>query len=195
MSDLKYIFLDVDGVLNNTNNLVKLHNKLGDNEYLKLVKSQHTPFDKKSLKYLGKLIDKFKGNVRVIITSSWRLNNDKLFLLRNIIEKYSKYHIYIQFDKTIYSKDGIRGLEIDKYMSENIINRAFDDYVIIDDDDYDIIDRLDLAIPRIFSFHFVKCNCIDGFKRKEYKRALKILRGKTNESYHRIVQFNEGYKE
>ena len=53
------------------------------------------------------------------------------------------------------------------------------DYVIIDDDTADIIGDKYEGID--FNPHFVWCDNKYGFQRKEYKRALKILKGDSHD--------------
>lgn len=181
--DKKLIFLDVDGVLNNSDNIIKTHDSMSKEEYLELLHKEITPFDKKSLKYLGKLIDKFEGEVIIVVSSTWRLSQKSLEILRYKIEDY--IHSWnVRFDKTGRDDHVLRGKEIDKYFKDHKYIRQ--NYVIIDDDDFDIIDRPDLKIPP-YNYHFVKCSNKTGFKYKEYRRALKILRGDKVEPYRRNI--------
>lgn len=61
----RYIFLDVDGVLNNVRHWRKLHDKYGGRFCC-----ENMPFNERSLKNLKKIIDKTQAEV--VLISSWR---------------------------------------------------------------------------------------------------------------------------
>lgn len=174
---MKIIFLDIDGVLNNTKHNIKMYNKLGHDKYWELMNKDMDIFDNKSLKYLSKIIDYFENKILIVISSTWRLNKKNI---NKVVEKISKYtkSWNIKFDITGVDKDMIRGNEIEEYLkSHNLLDS---EYVILDDDTFDIIgDKYKGKID--FNKHFVWCNNETGFKRKEYKEAMKILRRKWGE--------------
>ena len=69
--------------------------------------------------------------------------------------------------------DNFKLSDIQHYLENN--NLLDSKYVIIDDDTADIIG--DKYNGMDFNPHFVWCNNKYGFQRKEYKKALKILKG------------------
>ena len=170
------VFLDVDGVLNNTNYTCKIYDKKGKDYYFKICERDFAIFDPKSLRYIRKLIKYFDNNILLVISSTWRRNKEAL---DKVLEKITKSQfIYsLHVDVTKIRDDNIRGLEIRDYLKEH--NLEHTNFVIIDDDVFDIIN------PKVpdYSRNFVKCSHLTGFKRKEYKRALKILRGDVVEPY------------
>lgn len=151
---MKVLFLDIDGVLNNEEHIVKIHNLLGEEQYLALLrKITEIPFDYRSCELLKDFIK--KANVKVVLSSIWRLNPDSF----NIIRKYAGIEVY---DKTI-KLNGTRGEEIQQYLDNHkeIIN-----YVILDDDS----DMLESQIR-----HFVKVDGKVGLTIKEIIQCEKIL--------------------
>lgn len=170
------IFLDVDGVLNNTNYTHKIYNKKGRDYYFKVCDKDFALFDHKSLRYIRRLIKYFDNELLLVISSTWRKNKDTL---SKVIEKITRnrYIYSLHVDTTKVRPDNIRGLEIRDYLEEH--NLQYTNFVIIDDDDFNIIHP---EVPD-YSRNFVKCNHLIGFKKEEYKRALKILRGEFVEKY------------
>ncbi|MBO7695754.1 MAG: hypothetical protein J6T10_24250 [Methanobrevibacter sp.] len=152
----KVIFLYVDGVLNNVKHCSLLADKLlGREQYLELLKQMKgIPFDYRSCMLLQKLINKSKAYV--VLSSTWRLNSEAI----NELKEYAGIEIV---DRTPIL-DTTKGEEIQKYLD---LNPHIKNYVIIDDDS----DMLKKQMS-----HFVECNTINGFTKKEYKRALKILK-------------------
>ena len=66
----------------------------------------------------------------------------------------------------------IRGFEIEEYLkSNNLLN---EDYIIIDDDTFDIIGEKYTGELN-FTKHFVECNHDVGFQKEEYEKVLKLL--------------------
>jgi len=170
------IFLDVDGVLNNTNYTCKIYDKKGKDYYYRIVDKDFALFDPKSLRYIRRLIKYFEDDILLVISSTWRRNDDAF---NKVIEKITnnRYIYSLPVDKTSIRPDNIRGLEIRDYLEKH--NLQYTNFVIIDDDVADIIHP---EVPD-YSRNFVKCNYMNGFKRDEYKRALKILRGDLVERY------------
>lgn len=82
------IFLDVDGVLNSINHLVEIYNK---------TKRPHSgyeyPFDEKCINNL-KLLTKLT-NAKIVISSSWRKNQDGRETLLKVLKEHSLAHLVI----------------------------------------------------------------------------------------------------
>lgn len=177
------IFLDVDGVLNSMNYTTWYYDKYGKDTYFNIVNKDFDLFDPKALKYIRKLINTFDNEMLIVISSTWRRN---IKAYTKVIEKImDKTHVFnMTVDRTNIRDDNVRGLEIRDYLRDNArwLNKAR--FVIIDDDDYDIINYKD--VPD-YSYNFVKCSHEEGFKKDEYKRALKILRGEYVEPYRRNI--------
>lgn len=169
---MKLVFLDIDGVLNNTNYTIYIFEILGRDKAYEIIKEDLDIFDPISLELLCKLIDKFKNDIRVILSSTWRLNQKGIDKVKEKIFGVLGYEI--PFDITKRHKDMIRGYEIEEYLSNN--NLLGEDYIIIDDDTYDIIGN-EYKGNMNFGEHMVECNHDIGFQGKEYLKAYEILKG------------------
>lgn len=149
------IFLDIDGVLNNEEHIVKIHGLLGKEQYLDLLrKITELPFDYRSCELLQELIK--TTNAEVILSSTWRLNPES----PNIIKRYAGIEI-----KDITPRlNRIRGEEIQQYLDNH---KEITNYVILDDD----IDMLESQKD-----HFVKVNDKVGLTIKEIIQCENILK-------------------
>lgn len=171
---MKLIFLDIDGVLNNMNYTIYTFEMLGRDKAYQIMKEDLDIFDPNSLFYLSKLLEQFKNNIKIVLSSTWRLNQKGIDKVKEKIFETLGYEI--PFDITGRHKDMVRGFEIEKYLKNNdLLN---ENYIIIDDDSYDIIGekytgKLD------FTKHFVWCDNNIGFQKGEYDKALKILNKET----------------
>lgn len=120
-----YIFLDVDGVLNNYNHYSKQHEKYGGRFFC-----QNMPFNPKSLENLRDIIDKTGG--QIVLTSSWRKSAPCMTVLE---ARLCEYGMKI-FDKT--GDTGSRGNDIIDWLFAH--TGEGDEFIIIDDEMYDILD-------------------------------------------------------
>lgn len=151
---MKVIFLDIDGVLNNQSQIVKLVELLGQEQYLEILHEiQEIPFDYRSCKLLQELVK--ETDAEIILSSTWRLNPKGI----ESIEKYARIKIK---DKTPRLND-IRGKEIKQYLEEH---KEITRYVILDDD----TDMLEEQRQ-----YFIKVNPIFGFTKTEYIQCRNIL--------------------
>ena len=154
--EVKVIFLDIDGVLNNSKHLTELMNLLGRKQYFSIINQIHeTPFDYRSCNLL-KVLMKETG-AEVILSSTWRINNNGI----EIIEKYAG----ISIRDTTPILGTIRGKEIKQYLNDHpeIIK-----YVILDDD----TDMLKEQMK-----YLVKVDNKIGFTINEYIQCRNILKG------------------
>jgi hypothetical protein len=128
-----YIFLDVDGVLNNKKHYSKLHKKYGGKFFM-----WDMPFNPRSLKNLRRIIDATGGKekTKIVLTSSWRGSETGMAVLK---ARLCEYGMKI-YSITEYM-DGKRGTEISCWLRENA--KPSDLYIIIDDEMYDILDHFD----------------------------------------------------
>lgn len=152
-----YIFLDVDGVLNNTDKWEKDYKKWG---YVAGTYSM----DEKNIQNLVKLHRKIKNkyDLHYVLSSSWRLNNDNCKI---VFARLSENGIELEgaIDKDT-SAD--RGNLILKYLND----KDYDLAVAFDDDSEDII-------PYIFDkFQLIQTSTLKGFTRKEIRKFKKLLK-------------------
>ena len=78
---MKYIFLDVDGVLNNKKHYRKLHLKYGGR-----FDAEKMPFNPRSLKNLRTIID--ATGAQLVLSSSWRKNEKCMTVLEARLMEY-----------------------------------------------------------------------------------------------------------
>lgn len=169
---MKVIFLDIDGVLNTNDNIIK---QVNENNGKQSYQYQFN-FDPQSMKNLQEIV--LKSDAKIVVTSTWRLhfgvdysdrddyiNYEKSFY-RNM-EEYGILDSYIGITPRFCGE--IRGKEIQSWLNEN---EKVTHFLILDDDS----DMGDL-MP-----HLV---CIDGeigITRENVKKALLLLEGENNET-------------
>ena len=110
---MKYIFLDIDGVLNTQDSWIKLYQ-----------------INKELVKNLALIVE--KTNAKIILTSSWRKGwdeNNPTPQIKKLKEIFSEYNIKIS-GVTPDLKNRKRDDEIERYLYFN----PCDNFVIIDDD-------------------------------------------------------------
>lgn len=155
---MNYIFLDIDGVLNNKRHYKKQHKKYGGRFCC-----ENMPFNPRSIKNLRKIID--KTNSKIVLSSSWRRIEKCMTVLKaRLIEYGIKIYSITPFI------DGCRGKEILKWCEENL--KENDKILIIDDNLYDIKEYFETN-------EIVKINYeygLDSFKTYE---SIKKLRRKS----------------
>ena len=166
----KYIFLDIDGVLNSEHTW---DDKITDN------------LNNQYLKNLRTIIE--KTDAKIVLSSSWRTyfgeyskeprNIFAIHLVTALSKHNLKLHDMTPFVKGQFSNE--RGLEIKTYMDQNNIT----DYVVIDDEEFsDFKKHLDMS-------RFIQTNFGDetttieneGLNKKIAEKAIKIL----NKGYNR----------
>lgn len=153
---MKVIFLDFDGVITTSKSRYNL--------------------DISKVRLLGEIIE--ATDSKIVISSSWRHNT-----LEDTIDYLSKISNRVPFifpylDKVIGITSRMysfklhqpsthfripRGLEIDQYLEEHPEIKR---YIILDDDSDMLLSQKDF---------FVKTNSLKGLKKKDIKKAIKIL--------------------
>ena len=161
---MKLLFLDIDGVLNNTKDVKKYR--------LFLKGERRVLVDIEPLVYFRKLlkeIDKEKLNVRIVISSSWRLGTtaaDWKKLFKN----------YFNDDKIIIGRtlhlECDRGLEILNFLQMiEEEKETIEDYIVVDDDIEDIIDYVGKR-------RIVKTSVKRGLTNSDVKKIVRKLKKK-----------------
>lgn len=172
---MKYIFLDVDGVLNNHKHYKKQHEKYGGK-----FACENMPFNPRSLKNLRKIIDELGGKwqVKIVLTSSWRHSDRCMTVLEARLIEYGM-KLYGVINPESYSCD--RGKEIKEwihshgntrtvlYADNKEYQRLDDQFIIIDDETYDIYDYYDES-------YVVKVNWEYGLTYFKTREAIKKMR-------------------
>lgn len=169
------IFLDVDGVLNDEGYINKCYEKHHTPMSMNFV-----PFNPRSLKNLREIYESILDNGNdplIILSSSWRLSE----IDRTIVEaRLAEYGMRI-FGVTPYINSN-RGIEIINWLEKN--NHLDSPFVILDDDKFDIINKLELIS------HFVNTTFKRGLVRHKALEAINILKneGGLNETRHKLKQ-------
>lgn len=149
-----YIFLDIDGVLNNEIYTIN-QAILNKTRYF----CSSVPFDVRNIQALKYLIDNINEDVNIIISSTWRLDKDDMLIASTRLQEYG-----IKIKGKTSSNVTMRGEEIDSYCKKHKIT---DNYLIIDDDN----DMLEHQLS-----HFIHCNSLVGLTALDAVNGLKLLR-------------------
>lgn len=156
-----YIFLDIDGVLNNMN----YWDECFDRHHVKGIMSMHCfPFDPKCLSNLMKLnqeLQKQNHNVKIVLSSTWRLNQVDIEIVNS---RLAEYGMRI-FATTISLSSGKRGLEIKNFLEDEKYGKA-DNYLILDDEIKDIVEQFEEK-------HIIHTNFNTGFDNAKLEEAIK----------------------
>jgi histidinol phosphatase-like enzyme len=157
----KYLFLDIDGVLNSESWYKWRYAHKG----LKWINKVYPicEFDPKAIKLLNNII--YRTGAKIVISSSWRIGRTVKELSLLLQRAGLKYSVY---SKTKYHFKGPRGREIAWWLDENNAKTA--NYVILDDDTDILPDQ---------AAHFVHTNWISGLTYKEQKQVISILNKRT----------------
>jgi len=172
----KYIFLDVDGVLNSTRSTYALGpaaRKISeegyrrvfshDAEIISAYEHQVTNYiDPIAVALINRLTDITRA--KIVVSSTHRKHVSNLYKMQTYMEAFGLTGHVIDRTPVI---NGKRGVEIEYWL--NKYGGEFYDYVIIDDDS-DMLEHQ--------SCNFVHTDAEFGFTHKDYLRCLEIFRDK-----------------
>lgn len=145
-----YIFLDIDGVLNNIKHYRKQHEKYGGRFFC-----QNMPFNPKSIENLRKVVKRF--DAKIVLTSSWRKSAPCMTVLEARLCEYGL---------KIYDKTGDVGSRCNEIVDWMFAHTKDDEaYIIIDDEMYDILEGFNRD-------HIVEVNSYKGFNRAKMQEAI-----------------------
>ncbi len=157
-----YIFLDIDGVLNDEIYIEKCYDMNGGYP----MSTSYVPFDPKTLFNLMNLVQKIRlvsdEEPRIVLSSTWRLRETDTEIVKARIAEYGLR----LFDKTPYIHSE-RGLEIKSFLNKQNLDENDYKFVILDDDKFDI--------ETIYADNLVYVNRIYGLSVSDVNKALKIL--------------------
>lgn len=158
-----YIFLDIDGVLNN----MEYWNECFARHQVKGIMSMNCfPFDPKCLNNLMKLNQKLQKqnyNVKIVLSSTWRLNDYDVAIVNS---RLAEYGMRIS-ERTLSLSSGNRGLEIKHFLNEEGMPKA-DNYFILDDEIKDIVEQFE-------EIHIINTNFNTGFDNEKLEEAMRKL--------------------
>ena len=144
---MKYLFLDVDGVMNSA----------ADRFSTKLISDR--PFE-----LLKKIID--ETGAKIILSSSWRAGYEHgtCDLLK---QRLAEYGLYIE---DVTPQSGRRGKEIQEWLMAHDYDENVDTFAILDDEDFDILaiypEQLVKTDAMIGLSSYNAWQCIDRLNRK-----------------------------
>lgn len=159
---MKLIFLDVDGVLNNTQNIKKYR--------LFFRGKRRLLVDVKPFFYFKKLLEEIEKNnldVKIVISSSWRVGSIASDWKKLFLHYFNNAEIVKGRTPYLYKDRGIEILELLEIAKEK--GDMIDDYIVLDDDIKDIINYI----------NYKKVMKIDrryGLTSKNIKEILKKLK-------------------
>lgn len=156
---LWYIFLDVDGVLDDENYFMKCYNHHKVNGIMSM---NHFPFNPESLYNLMILVQYIQNHdrqVKIILSSTWRLRELDIEIVKH---RLAEYGLRIA-DKT--ENLGRRGDEIISFLSKN---KEFENYIVLDDDINDIKDI-------VINENICRTDFMEGFNNEKLLEALNIV--------------------
>ena len=132
---MKLIFLDVDGVLNNTQNIKKYR--------LFFRGKRRLLVDVKPVFYLKKLLEEIEKNnmdAKIVISSSWRVGSIPADWKKLFLHYFNNAEIVKGRTPYLYKDRGIEILELLEIAKEK--GDMIDDYIVLDDDIKDIINYI-----------------------------------------------------
>lgn len=155
---MRYVYLDIDGVLNSVASTVAFHHLRGPS---RTIYSEADRLDPVAVGLLKFLID--ATDAKIVVSSTWRLN----YSLQELIDIFATYGWE---NAPLIAKTGrggintVRGDEIEAHL--DTVRDTLDEYVIIDDDSD--------MLPHQLS-HFVNTSGAVGFTLVNLCEALKIF--------------------
>ena len=158
---MKVMFLDIDGVLNNTQNIKKYR--------LFFRGKRRLLFDVKPVFYFKKLLKEIEKNnmeVKIVISSSWRVGSILADWKKLFKHYFNNEEIVIGRTPYLYKDRGIEILELLEIAKEK--GDIIDDYIVLDDDIEDIINHINTE-------KIMKINRRYGLTGKNIKEILKKL--------------------
>ena len=158
---MKVMFLDIDGVLNNTQNIKKYRLFLKGDRRL-LIDIQPFYYFKKLLKE----IEKNNMEVKIVISSSWRVGSIPADWKKLFKHYFNNAEIVRGRTPYLYKDRGIEILELLEIAKEK--GDIIDDYIVLDDDIEDIINHINTE-------KIMKINRRYGLTGKNIKEILKKL--------------------
>jgi len=133
------------------------------------------PFDPKCLNNLMKLNQELKKqnyNVKIVLSSTWRLNQIDTEIVNSRLAEYGM----IIFAKTISLSSGNRGLEIKNFLDNEKYEKA-ENFLIIDDEIKDIQEQFEEK-------YIIHTDFNTGFDSKKLQQAInKLKEVQKNEMY------------
>lgn len=154
-----YIFLDIDGVLNDEDYTIQCYEKNGGYP----MHMNFAPFDPRALNNLMYLVQKLRktGTPKIILSSTWRLDNTDTEIVK---ARIAEYGLRIE-DRTPHIHSN-RGEEIEAFLQKQD-NKGDYSVVILDDDFFDIKEKFPNCLVLVDRYY--------GLSMKDVEKAIEIL--------------------
>lgn len=147
---MKYIFLDIDGVLNNSRTQA-------------ISPDGYVGISSELVKRLAKIVK--STDAKIVLTSTWKKSDDEDF--RYLTRKLAQAHLFLSGKtKEPNNSLSLRGQGIKAYLKEH----ECETYVILDDEYFDFKDEEILN-------HAIITNANDGLTQKDVEKAIAVLNG------------------
>lgn len=164
---MKYIFLDIDGVLNTYTGKQDYVTNYSDSDKYRTVKYDGIPFDFLEVRILRKLHEiVYKTGAVIVGVSSWFSMRDTLYE-NQMMEQITKALSLPIYDISDYFGGGkARGRGVISWLNKNNYNPEKDSFVIIDDS------------QQYYDFEIKAVNSRQGLTDKYVQYAINILNSK-----------------
>jgi len=154
---MKYLFLDIDGVLN--------HDKWYESKRLKelsptFVRWEQECFDPECVQRVNRILK--ETGAELVISSSWR-GDPELSEIFKSVGLPTNYCVTLLVNVSTWEYYDTRGEEIERFLKKN----PCENYVILDD-------YTDFTEEQLKN-HFVHCSNKDGLTEEKTNQAIKIL--------------------
>ena len=159
---MNIIFLDVDGVLNSMNYLIKLYEEKHECYF-----GFGVPFDPNCLKNLKELVT--QTNSKLVISSTWRKSPKGIEILLENLKKYELEKSVIGYTP-ISTTNCTRGTEIKTYLSKLKKDTSKINFIILDDES-DMDELLPHLIQTDEKLGLTSENVKTGIKKLNKKRS------------------------
>ena len=186
----RFLFLDIDGVLTTIRHADFLIDN-DEDEY----DEYEAIFDPETVANLTYIINKV-SDVKIVISSTWRFKGwdwlnrmwekrqmpGKLFSITPVLDFISFKKLMDQSDHQSTFPYGIKGLEIDEWLKQNVKREDLYYYAILDDDVYFLTHQAQYA---------AFCNPFNGLTKELAERVIEILHLEYEEEMNHIINIDK----
>ena len=166
-----YVFLDIDGVMNDFAYWKKCKERSGTSKYMSMQNYPFNPNSLNNLMLLNKALLKYRAIMRIVLSSTWRLDSESTSIVKSRLAEYGMtiYDKTPQLDRLPLDKlNSHRSFEIKEWLKNN---KNPSKYLILDDDS-DIVNNFDKE-------KYINTDQYYGFNNEKLQEALK----KVGEQY------------
>lgn len=157
--DNRYLFLDIDGVLNS----VRTYTAFGKIPFPDENDAKDF-LDPIGIALINRLVAE---GVKVVLSSTWRLDVHNGTVSLEEMSRRIGIPLYSMTTNWVLGSDGKRGAEVDHWMEQNTKNTEYNLFAILDD-------RADFTDMQK-AHHFVHVKGYDGITFEDYQRIREIL--------------------